>query len=32
MCEFVEKIEPLLSDRDRLRIQTRAILHPDLFP
>ena len=32
MREFVEKIEPLLSDRDRLRIHTRAILHPDLFP
>lgn len=32
MREFIEKIEPLLSDRDRLRIQTRALLHPDLFP
>ena len=31
MCEFVEKIEPFLSDRDRLRMQARALLHPELF-
>ena len=31
MEEFVEKIGPLISDRDRLRMQARAILHPELL-
>ena len=31
MAEFVEKIEPLISDRDRLRMQARALLNPGLF-
>ena len=31
MCEFVEKVGPLISDRDRLRMQAHALLHPESF-